>query len=91
MKKSLITELLNGETDFTELIKLFKIKEYGDNNDKIYEIHQSLCKDMTDEKQRETMDELSDARAAMELVVMTEYFKMGFKVGLTIGAETFLE
>ena len=91
MLKPLILELATNGTCYADSINLMDIEEYRKNVNKVYEIFEKLCENMPEEEKRTLMKELLDAEGATECVAIDEYFKMGFKVVLTIGAETFLE
>lgn len=91
MKKSMILELvLNGGFN-GEDIKLESNEEYRKNSDELYKICEELCKDMPEEEKRDILNKIFYAQCGAESVAAEEHFKKGFKLGLIIGAQNFLD
>ncbi len=91
MRKSMILELADNPTRYKEKIDLFKIAKYKENYDKHYELCKKLCANLPDEEKRNFINEMFFAHGGMESVTADEYFKAGFKLGLIIGAQNFLD
>lgn len=72
-------------------MRLQEIKEYNDLVNKFEELVSEVCSGMTKEQQHEMLLKIEDVYLGMESLGHTEYFKRGFKLGLTIGAQNFLD
>ena len=91
MKNSMILELAYSNYYCSDKIKLYDNKEYQKNYNALFEICEELCKDMSDKEKREISNKVFDAHCGAEVVAADEHFKEGFKLGLIIGAQNFLE
>lgn len=91
MEKSIILQLMYYGSRYFERVKLFGIEEYDENINKVNEICEKLCAGLSEEEKYKTIYELDLARGGMEKVAAAEYFKAGFKLGLTLGAQNFLD
>lgn len=91
MDKSMIRELAFNSIDYLEKIKVMEIPEYKENSDKFDEICDKLCEGMSEDEKHKILWDLSIAIGCMETVYAEEFFKAGFKVGLTIGVQNLLD
>lgn len=91
MKKSIILELAFGDESYAEKIKLETNEEYNKNNEELYGLCEELCKDMPEEEKRKVIDKIFFAQCGAESIAADEHFKAGFKLGLILGAQNFLE
>lgn len=91
MKNSIILELVNSGTCFTDKAELFNNEEYFKSSLRFYSIIDEFCKNLSEDEKREALDKLIDALGDIESVATDEYFKKGFKLGLTLGAQNFLD
>lgn len=90
VKEVNITELafLSG---YLADMRMHEIKEYNGLRGKFEELVSEVCSGMTEEQQHEILLKFEDVYLGMETISNTEYFKRGFKLGLTIGAQNFLD
>ncbi len=91
MNKSMILELAHNAYYCSEKLRLNNNKEYQKNYSALFEIFEELCKDMPDEEKREISNKIFDAHCGAEVIAADENFKEGFKLGLIIGAQNFLD
>lgn len=91
MDKSLILELAFGGTNYSETVKINDNAEFKENYDKFDKICEKLCEGMSKEEKHKTLWDLELAVFGMGSVYSKEFFKAGFKVGLTLGAQNFLD
>ncbi|MDE7083560.1 MAG: hypothetical protein K2O89_07680 [Clostridia bacterium] len=91
MNKSKILELAFDGACYREDIYACKTEEYKKNNKKFTEILEKLCKDLPEEEKNKTLWDLTVAMGGIESAVEEMFFKEGFKLGLIIGAQNFLE
>lgn len=87
----MILELADNGTCYTDKIKLFDNAEYRKNSDDIDKICGELCKDLPDKEKHKILCDISEAICAMERIAADEFFKEGFKLGLILGAQNFLD
>ena len=80
----MILELAFGDESYTEKIKL-------ENNEELYGLCEELCKDMPEGEKRKVIDKIFFAQCGAESIAADEHFKAGFKLGLILGAQNFLE
>lgn len=91
MKDSLILGLImDGYEDYYH-INLFKNTNYSNNTAKIEKMFEELCKGMSEEEKLKIMRDYDEARNEIETVTSEEYFKKGFKLGLIMGVQNFLD
>ena len=91
MQKSIILELVNNGTDFKDRQELFENKEYWQSNTDFNIIIDELCEDLSDDEREKTLEKIFNVLGALEGVVADEYFKKGFKLGLMLAAQNFLD
>lgn len=91
MDKSIILDLVFDGRCYGDKICLFENNEYSKNNHELFGICEKLCKDLPNEEKHKILNDISDALCAMEGIAADEYFKAGFKLGLKLGAQNFLE
>ncbi|MDE5667681.1 MAG: hypothetical protein K2I29_05520 [Clostridia bacterium] len=91
MDKSMILELAFSDKSYDDRIKFADNKKLQESYDKFYEICDKLCKDFSKEEKHNIIWDIDLAMGAVVDVYINEYFKAGFKLGLTIAAQNFLE
>ncbi len=91
MEKSIILSLVFDGRCYGDKICLFDNKEYSKNSNEFFGICEKLCKNLPDGEKRDTLNKISEALCAMECIASDEFFKEGFKLGLTLGAQNFLD
>lgn len=87
----MIWEIVFNSDCYGDNIVLEENEEYRKNNDELYGICEKLCKDMPEEEKRDILNKIFFAQCGAECVASEEYFKEGFKLGLILGAQNFLE
>lgn len=90
MAKSIIHKLAN-EAGYLDDIVMYNKKEYAKLSKDFEDIINKLCEGMTDEEKYKIIFDFDMARCGMEALTADEHFKRGFKLGLLIGAQNFLE
>ncbi len=65
--------------------------EFKEDYDKFREICDKLCKDFSKEEKYNIIWDIDLAMGAVVDVYINEYFKAGFKLGITIAAQNFLD
>ncbi|MBD5584755.1 MAG: hypothetical protein HDQ88_06705 [Clostridia bacterium] len=91
MFKSLILELAGNATCYMDGILMHNIEEYQENSDKFDKIIDKLCEKLSPEDKYKTVFDLQLAMGGMEAMTADEYFKHGFRLGLIMGAQNFLD
>lgn len=91
MQKSMILELVNNGTRYADKAELFNNEKYFESSRQFYNIVDKICKDLSEDEKQEAVDEILDALGDIESIATDEYFKKGFKLGLIIGAQNFLD
>ena len=91
MEKSLILELIANGKSYMQSINMFGNKDYKKSSDEIDEMFEKFCKGMTEEEKSEMIMQFTSAQGVIEAAVADEYFKEGFKLGLILGAQNFLD
>lgn len=91
MEKSMILELATNATCYTDKINIFDNEEYTKCSAQVDEMLEEFCKGMTEEEKRTALKNFYAAQGGLEAVTADEYFKEGFKLGLILGAQNFLE
>ncbi len=91
MDKSMILELAFSGTNYAETVKITEIAEFKEDYDKFDEICDKLCEGISKDEKHKILWDLELAVFGMGSVYSKEYFKAGFKLGLTIAAQNFLD
>ena len=91
MQKSIILELVNNGTSYADRSELVNSEKYFKSSIRFYNAIEELCKNLTDDEKQKALDKIMDALGDIESAVTDEYFKKGFKLGLTLGAQNFLD
>ena len=91
MDNSIILELIEESGYFMDNVHAEKQLEYRKCSDEFEKILQKLCANMSDDERRNVLDKIFDAESGMQSVYADEYFKAGFKLGLTLAAQNFLD
>jgi len=90
MDKSIILKLVFDGACYGDDIKVYDNEDYRKNSDKFNELCEKLCSNLSKEEKQKIMWDLSLAHGGMESAVCDEYFKEGFRLGLILGAQNFL-
>ena len=91
MHKSLILELINNGKHCADRTIHLDNKKYIEYNSALFALIGTLCEDLSEEKTDETIEKICDVLGNMEGVVADEYFKHGFRLGLMLAAQNFLD
>ncbi len=91
MENSIIIDLAFDGGSYGENIKLLEDEEYKKNDKIIREICEKLLKDLPEEENKKISWDLFLALGGIESAIQELYFKEGFKLGLKIGAQNFLD
>lgn len=91
MNKSKILELAASEESYMEKINIAENAEYKKRLKEIRDMLEKFCKDMTEEEKDEALWKFEAAQSEVEAITADEYFKQGFKLGLILAAQNFLE
>ncbi len=91
MEKSLIVYLAFDGDCYRDNIKLLENEEYKKNDKIFWEICEKLLKDLPKEERKQLDYDLFLARGGIESAIEELFFKEGFKLGLKIGAQNFLD
>lgn len=91
MEKSIILNLVFDGRCYGDEIEPLKQEEYRKNSDEFEKILEKLLKDLPAEEKKKIEWDLSVAHSGMASVAADEYFKAGFKLGLKLGAQNFLD
>ncbi|MDE6504634.1 MAG: hypothetical protein K2L42_02055 [Clostridia bacterium] len=91
MDKSIILELTASGKCYFDDITMADNEAYNKCRDETNAMLENFCKDMGKEEKFETMCKFELAQGGLEAATADEYFKQGFKLGLMLGAQNFLE
>ena len=91
MDKSIILNLVFDGRCYGDDIAPSKNEEYRKNSDEFEKILEKILKDLPEEEKKKIEWDLSVAHSGMASVAADEFFKAGFKLGLKIGAQNFLD
>lgn len=91
MDKSIIKDIVFKSEDYLKNVNVLNDKEYRDCTDKLNALYEKLCNGMSDEEKQQILWDVDILQGGIEAVVASEYFKAGFKLGLTVGAQNFLD
>lgn len=91
MEKSLIVDLAFDGGSYGDNIKLLDDEEYKKNDKVFREICEKLLKDLPEEENKKISWDLFLALGGIESAIQELYFNEGFKLGLKMGAQNFLE
>ncbi|MDE7167371.1 MAG: hypothetical protein K2O28_00820 [Clostridia bacterium] len=91
MDKSIILSLVFDGRCYGDNIVPSKNEEYRKNSDEFEKLLEKLLKGLPEEEKKKIEWDLSVAHSGMASVAADEFFKAGFKLGLKIGAQNFLE
>lgn len=91
MEKSMIIDLAFDGTCYKDDIKLLDDEEYKKNDKVFWEICEKLLKGLPEEEQKKIDWDLFLALGGIESAIERLFFKEGFKLGLKIGAQNFLD
>lgn len=91
MNISKILELAASEESYMEKISLAENAEYKKRLKEVRNILEKFCKNLTEEEKDEALWKFETARGGLEAITADEYFKQGFKLGLILAAQNFLE
>lgn len=87
----MILELAASGRCYMDKITMVENKEYNECADEVHEMLEKFCKDMSEEEKHEIMWKFELAQGGMESTTADEYFKQGFKLGLILAAQNFLD
>lgn len=90
MGTDIILELAGNATCYFETVHAENKPEYIKCADEFEEILNKLCENLSEDEKREILWKLSLAQGGMESVYADEFFKAGFKLGLTLAAQNLL-
>lgn len=91
MNKSMILSLIEDGQYYLDNVNLNENKEYEKYNDEVHEMLEEFCKNLPKDKKHDVIWKFELAQGALETITADEYFKEGFKLGLIIGAQNFLD
>lgn len=91
MNKSMIIDLAFDGTCYRDEIKLLEDEEYKKNDKVFWEICEKLVKDLPEDEKKNINWDLFLALGGIEAAIEELFFNEGFKLGLKIGAQTFLD
>ena len=91
MQKSIILELMNGNVNYIDNVHANKVPEYEKCSNEFYGTLEKLCENLPENERLEIFDKLFLAQSGMECVTADEYFKAGFKLGLNLAFQNFLD
>lgn len=90
MDKSIILGMAYS-SGYMERILMSKNEKYAGFSKDFEDIINKLCEGMTKEEKNKIILDLDNAQCGMELLTADENFKAGFKLGLLIGAQNFID
>ncbi len=91
MNKSMILELAASGNCYMDKITMAENAEYNKCLDEVHEMLEKFCEGMNETEKHETMWKFELAQGGLEATTADEYFKEGFKLGLLLGAQNFLD
>ena len=91
MEKSLILELIKNGKSYLNSVNMFENGDYKKSVDEIDDMFERFCNGMTEQEKSEMIMKFTSAQGGLEVAVADEYFKEGFKLGLILGAQNFLD
>ena len=91
MQKSIILELVNKGTNHKNKTELHNSEKYFKSSIRFYNIIDGFIKDLSEDEKRKALDKIFDVLGDIEDAAADESFKKGFKLGLTLGAQNFLD
>ena len=91
MDKSKILDIVFYDKSYVDDIKLLEDKDYKENDKTFWGICEKLLKDLPEEDKKKINSDIFFALGGMEAATRNLYFNEGFKLGLIIGAQNFLE
>ncbi len=91
MNKSIILELTTSGKCYFDDITMADNETYNKCRDETNAMLEHFCKDMGKEERFETMCKFELAQGGLEAATADEYFKDGFRLGLTLAAQNFLK
>ena len=91
MEKSIILDLVFDGRCYGDNIVPARNEEYRKNSDEFEKILGKLLKDLPEEEKKKIEWDLSVAHSGMASVAADEFFKAGFKLGLKLAAQNFLD
>ncbi len=91
MENSIILKLVFDGDMYGDKISMWENKEYIKCHQDFENMIENLCKDLPEEQKKKLLWDLSMAQGGLEAATADEYFKQGFKLGLTLAAQTFLD
>ena len=91
MKKSIILELVASGDCYFDDINMADSEEYKKCLSEVRDLLKEFCKGMTENEREEIMWKFETAQGGLEAATANKFFKEGFKLGLTIAAQNFLD
>ena len=91
MDKSIIWELVFSGNCYAEKINLDKDETYTKNYEELEQKIKKLCVGMTQEETENVLWDITMLQAGIESVASEEHFKEGFKLGMLLAAQCFLD
>lgn len=91
MAKSIIMELADGSTCYTDKIRVSDNEEYDKWQTEYNKNFEKLCALLPEDEKRKVLQDLDVAQGSILCVYAEEYFKAGFKLGLSLAAQNLLD
>ena len=91
MENSIIIDLAFDGDSYRDNIKLLEDEEYKKNDKIFWEICEKLLMNLPQEERKKIDYDLFLALGGIESAIEEIFFKEGFKLGLKIGAQNFLD
>lgn len=91
MAKSIILEIMNGETSYIDKVRINNNADYRKYSSDYEKTLNILCNGLPDDEKRRLLRDLDTAQGGMFVEYADEFFKAGFKLGLSLAAQNFLD
>jgi len=91
MNKSMILELVSSGKCYMERINVLQNVDYKKSLGEVDELLDKLCEGMTEQEKHDALLKFESAQGGLEATTADEYFKEGFKLGLKLAAQNFLD
>lgn len=91
MENSIILKLVFDGDTYGDKIKINENKDYIKSQQDFDKMIEKLCKDLPEKEKQQLLWDLGMAQGGLEAATADEYFKQGFKLGLTLAAQNFLD